>query len=457
MRNLSLLLDFDEQYRRDQQQDGDFLHRRDRRLAMDQGIDGSRGTLAAWLRAVRGPSVDPARRDERLRAWRWLRALFVVAGAVLGAAAMLGLLYYDGGRRINVTLIIAVAVLQLLLALLTTAEAWVGWQPWRGLFQATVARWFPTPANPQPMLRALAAPLAARAAQSGGLAFGVAALVVLLTQVLIHDLAFGWSTTLQASAPTYHELTTALAWPWRAWLPGAVPSLQLVEQSRYFRVGTPAVANPELLGIWWRFLAMLWLCYVVVPRIVLLALARVQLALRIRRLLAVHPGRVALHERCTHPWVDSGEDSGSGSIPAEGGGKLAPLPASAGRVLIRWADAGDPGLAREWLGAGAVGLDAGGSASLDADAGALEQARGIGGPVIVVARGWEPPTGELADFLEQARGRLGRAPIQLVPLASGRPAALVDEPALAQWRRFVDRLHSPAIVLADLPDAGTRS
>lgn len=451
MRTLSLLLDFDDQYRRDQQQDGDFLHRRDRRLAVAQGIDGSRGSLPAWLHAVRGQPLTPARGDPRLRAWRWARALFVLAGCVLGIAAMLGLLYYDGGRRINVTLIIGVAILQLLLALLTCAEAWVGWQPWRGLLGDAASRWMPATAQPQPLLRALAAPLAARVAQSGGLAFGIAALLTLLTQVLVHDLAFGWSTTLQASAPAYHELTTALAWPWRSWLPGAVPSLPLVEQSRYFRVGTAAVANPELLGSWWRFLAMLWLCYVVAPRCVLLVLARVQLAMKVRRLLGEHPGRAPLRERCAQPVVESGGGD-SGAMPAAVDGAH-PLPATVGRILVHWAGAGDPALAARWLVAGALSLQAGGSASLEQDAEILAQARTAGGPVIVVTRGWEPPTGELGDFLERACATLGNAPVQLLPLAVGDAPALIGEPALAQWQRFVARLRQPTVRLVDVPQA----
>lgn len=449
MRNLSLLLDFDDQFHRDQQQDGDFLHRRDRRLAVEQGIDGSRGSLPAWLSAVRGQPLTSPHGDPRLRTWRWLRVLFVLAGCVLGAAAMLGLLYYDGGRRINVTLIIGVALLQLLLALLTCAEAWVGWQPWRGLLGDAASRWLPAPAQPQPLLRALAAPLAARVAQGGGLAFGVAALLTLLAQVLVHDLAFGWSTTLQASAPAYHEFTTALAWPWRGWLPGAVPSLPLVEQSRYFRVGSAAVANPELLGIWWRFLAMLWLCYVVVPRCVLLVLARVQLAMRVRRLLDEHPGGAPLRERCSQPVVESGGgDHGAMPMAVDG---ARPPPARPGRVLVHWAGAGDPGLAARWLATDARSLQAGGSASLEQDHETLEQARAAGGPLVVVAHGWEPPTGELGDFLERAHAVLGNVPVQLLPLATGDTPALVDEPVLAQWQRFVARLRQPSITLVDVP------
>lgn len=449
LRNLTLLLDFDEQYHRDQQQDEEFLHRRDRQLAVERGIDGSRRSLTAWLGAVRGRDCAHVSGDPRLRVWGWLRALFIAAGVIFGAAAMLGLLYYDGGRRISVTLIMAVALLQLLLALITAAQSWIGWQPWRGVFRDVLAR---ASNEPRSMLRALAVPLAARVAQSGGLAFGLAAFVVLLGQVVVHDLVFGWSTTLQASAPAYHQLTTAVAWPWRSWLPEAVPSLHLVEQSRYFSVGTHVVSDPEMLGIWWRFLAMLWLSYVVVPRIVLLGLACLQLVMRVRRLLADHPGRAALHARCTTPWVDSGEGAGSGRLPASSAGPSVPPAATPGRVLIRWADAGDARLAHDWLGADAVTLSAGGAATLDQDQASLDKARTMGGPVIIVARGWEPPTGELADFIERAGTLPGNETIQLLPLAAGSPPSMIGEPALAPWRRFVERLQaSAAVVVVDVP------
>ena len=454
MRNLSLLLDFDEQYRRDRQQDRGFVHRRDRQLATERDIDGSRGSLAAWLDAVRGHDSDPDHVGERMRAWRWMRVLFVGGGSVLGAAAMLGLLYYDGGRRINVSLIIGVALLQLLLSVLTTAQAWIGWQPWHGVFRSLAARWLPEHAQAQPVLRTLAAPLAARVAHSGGLAFGIAALVVLLSQVVIHDLAFGWSTTLQASAPAYHELTSALAWPWRSWMPSAVPSLALVEQSRYFRVGPAVATNPELLGIWWRFVAMLWLSYVILPRLALLALARGQLAWRVRHQLAVHPGRAELRDRCTTPWIASGGGVGTGTLPPADSATLAPASATPGRMLIRWADAGDTALARQWLGADALSLDAGGSASLDADRAVLERARAVGGPLIILTRGWEPPTGELADFVTHARQRLAHEPIQLLPLAAGLPPRLAAATALAPWQRFIQRLQLPNVVVVDVPARG---
>ena len=85
---------------------------------------------------------------------------------------------------------------------------------------------------------------------------------------------------------------------------------------------------------------------------------------------------------------------------------------------------------------------AGGSASLEQDRDTLTRAD-LGLPVVLLTRGWEPPTGELADFLDDARHSLpANTDIVLLPLAADDQTALVDGALLAQWQRFVDR-HRP--------------
>ena len=84
-------------------------------------------------------------------------------------------------------------------------------------------------------------------------------------------------------------------------------------------------------------------------------------------------------------------------------------------------------------------LEAGGSASLEQDRDTLTRAD-LGLPVVVLTRGWEPPTGELADFLDDAHHSLpANTDIVLLPLAADDQTALVDGALLAQWQRFVDR------------------
>ena len=230
---------------------------------------------------------------------------------MLGVLTMLGVLYVDGQGRINVTLILALALLQLLLAL-ATAQALSGQRPGAGCWAGATAR----------RRYSASCTAAGRPRPRAGLAFAATALLTLLVQVLVRDLAFGWSTTLQTSVPAYHALVEQLAWPWRGWLPGAVPGLELVEQSRYFRLGGEAPADPERLGAWWPFLAMLWLCYVLLP-VILLGLARLHLNYRAGVLLRRHPGWAALRQR----------------FAALGGRRPGPVAAGAGpryRPPTRW-------------------------------------------------------------------------------------------------------------------------
>jgi uncharacterized membrane protein len=455
---LTLLLDFDDQYHRDQRQRADFLHRRDRQQALEhQRRHGVTPDPATWLRAITGAPARRPSSDPRLRGWRRLRVLFVVAGAVLGALTMLGLLYYDGGRRINITLIVAVALLQLLLALATSAQTLLDARPWPGLFRQGAPRWWPLP-EPAPMLRLLQSPLAAGVAHSGGLAFAFTALLTLLVQVVVSDLAFGWSTTLQASATGYHQLMAALAWPWHTWLPAAVPSLELVEQSRYFRLGDSVPANPGLLGGWWAFLVMLWLCYVVLPRALLLIATQARINRRATRLLRTHAGMAALLERFATPYVESEQHGDADHGPLNGGNDHPPGPAlPISGALIRWAGAGEAhsALAGHLIrDASPLILDAGGGASLEQDTHTLELAAQHHQPLVIVTRGWEPPTGELKDFLTDARARCtADTPLILVPLAAQDSPAPAHGDTLAQWQRFVRRHGDPHLSVAAMPTA----
>lgn len=439
---LQLLLEFDARSQRDHDQPPAFLHRRDRKFALTCEQQGQSPDARRWLEhmaRLSGPGSLPTTGTKTLRLWHRINAGFGTFGALFGMLTMLGLLFYEGGQRINITVFLAFVLLQLLLALFTTAQALAGWQPWRWLIRRlTLGGNTGVAGRLQPLLMA-------RAAHLGGLNFALAGLLTLLVMVVVQDLAFGWSTTLDTGATSYHQLLVGVAAPW-AWLwPAAVPDLALVEATRFFRAGGGNdVTAPQRWGQWWPFVTMLWTTWVLLPRLLLTLLAFALLRRKARQQLVSHPGMHALLYRMETPTLETGNHHNDAEdLPdTDTGAALQPLPAST--ILLRWAGAGEPELPQSLAGADTRIVQAGGRASLREDQAALTQIadwleRSQDRAVIIVTRCWEPPTGELQDFLTAARELwpVGSR-VALVPLSldARRP----PEPhQLRQWLRFAER------------------
>ncbi len=440
------LLEFDDQVQRDSDQSAAFLHRRDRRFALDCRERGLVPDPELWLQHVRRlraplPTTNPLRR------WQHVTTGFALVGLITGVIAMLGLLFYDGGQRINLTVILAFVLLQCLLAAFTTVQALAGWQPWRWLLRKF------SRSSSSGALRPLQPMLMARAAHTGGLVFGLAGLLTLLVLVVIQDLAFGWSTTLDTGSDSYYHLLATLATPWQNLWPAAVPDRELVDATRFFRSGGKGTADPALWGRWWPFVAMAWTTYVILPRLVLLALAVIHPGLRARRELARHPGMITLQYRMETPALDTGNrhNDAADQPDTSTSRQLHPLPA--GQFLIRWAGAGEPELPDVLTAGYREILAAGGNASLEDDNRIIQQAGQVlaGAPspaVLMVTRSWEPPTGELADFLAEARKSWPATTlIALVPMAA-EPDQPPPDHQVSQWLRFAERSGDNQIIVS---------
>ena len=101
------------------------------------------------------------------------------------------------------------------------------------------------------------------------LVFYTAMLIGLIAVISGKDVAFGWSSTLALSAEELKGVFNSIAYLWRDTLPSAVPSISLIEHSHYYRVGQWHPINVAELGNWWRFLAMTLIVYAILPRVVL--------------------------------------------------------------------------------------------------------------------------------------------------------------------------------------------
>ncbi|KAA1174210.1 DUF2868 domain-containing protein [Marinobacter salinexigens] len=447
-RPLRLLLDFDARSQRDKEQPPAFLHRRDRKFALtcqEQGLAPTPERWMAHMDRLSGPGASADKSQQLLRLWQRIRMLFMLVGAVFGVLTMAGLLFYDAGQRINITVILGFVLLQILLALYTSLQALIGWQPWHWLlrrFGAHTPGAGSMPGGMQPLLMA-------EAAHRGGTCFALTGLVTLLIMVVIQDLAFGWSTTLDTAAASYHQLVVAIAAPW-SWLwPDAVPTLELVEATRFFRADSGSSgAAPLAWGQWWPFVAMVWTFWVLLPRLLLALIATGLVHHRARTALNNHPGMHALLYRMETPTLDTGNENNDAADQPDTrtNASLQPLPDT--HILLCWAGGGDPELPDSLAGPHSLILKAGGRATLAEDRHAIEQAgtalsqRGAGA-ILVITRSWEPPTGELQDFLESAREHWpDNTLIALVPMAQNAEQAPATH-QLQPWLRFTERMADP--------------
>jgi len=440
---LPLLLGFDAQVQRDKTQPPAFLHRRDRKFALvceERGITPDAGLWLSHLERLSGPGTGPSEVARILGFWRRVGTGFAAIGIIAGVLTMVGLLFYDGGQRINITVLLAFVLLQLLLALFTSVQALAGWQPWHWLLR----RFQRTPAGG--VISRLHPLLMARAAHLGGLCFAISGLITLLVMVVVQDLAFGWSTTLETAAASYHHLVQIIATTW-AWLwPAAAPDLTLIEATRFFRAGTAqASPDPSLWGQWWPFVTMLWATWVLLPRLVLWFLAAALIRHRSRRLLATHPAMHALLYRMETPALETGNaHHDADDLPdTRVRDNLQSLPDS--DALLCWAGAGEPELPETLTSGKQLILRCGGRTSLADDEQTLNQVaehcqKTRANAVILLTRSWEPPTGELQDFLESARKLWpSDTRVALVPLAADinrEPDAHHIQP----WLRFAERV-----------------
>ncbi len=102
------------------------------------------------------------------------------------------------------------------------------------------------------------------------LIFSLGLFLTLLISVVSSDIAFSWSTTLHITPEELHSFFYSISLPWREIIPSAVPSLELIEKSHYFRLGGKLdkniIENAFLLGEWWKFLAMTAFTYSIILR-----------------------------------------------------------------------------------------------------------------------------------------------------------------------------------------------
>ncbi len=454
--------------------------------------------LRAWLRHAGAPTAPPAV-ARAAGARSTVSAALVALGLVIGWSVAAVVFHYDGTQPINVVHVLAVFVAAQLLLLVATLilAAPLHRLPVLGDAQALLGRLSPGRLGAWAMSKlwrqgdigslpptagGLAGALGEDAvrwqlltwSQLFAAAFNVGALLAFVYLFVLTDLAFAWSTTLGIGAEQFGVIARTLSRPWRDLLPAAVPSPELVQATRFFRLNEGMLpdatgafrADPAALGQWWPFLLACMLCYGLLPRLLLLALALTRLRAQLRRAIVQTRGAAALLERMNAPLVETRspqvETAGESEQAA---GVEHPCAASAppgGRaIVVQWAGIGVArdalaGMLRRRAGlAAARFVEAGGTTSLEQDADALALAssdKDIAAAVLLV-KSWEPPVLEVLDFVRDLCAALDeRASVIVAPLDVDQQggALAASEEELKLWQRAVEALALPHACVVDL-------
>lgn len=414
---------------------------RDREIGRDLSALSDVDRLAHWWRVVaEQPQPTTGERVARLR--RVVIAVLCLIGAVTGMSVSSVVFAYEGAYPVNLFALLGVVVGIPALLLVFTLVALPGWLPGLAALRDAVSaispsRWMGAWLDRYSQLD-LFSTFSDRRRRSSfarcqllvfsqwlGVGFFIGVLLVAWLLVVVTDLAFGWSTTLQTDSTIIHGALSAIATPWSSWLPVATPDLSLVEASRFYRLERDGVemARAVLMGEWWPFVMMVVIVYGLLPRILVLCIASVCLRRATRSLLVADSDTTALLDRLALPTIaynaeatDEGvrESTMVAAPPSHRG-------AQATQILV-WNDAVSAQGAGRWL-KQQLGIPCPGPISLSVLQDAAERSEALKSlekgvrRLVIFTKGWEPPLLEFSDLIEVIRGCVGaETSLTIVPL-----------------------------------------
>jgi hypothetical protein len=404
--NIADVVDLEVQLHRDA---GAETAERDRAIGRRLGkLDDPRRVLKGWLQELRR-SGGPWPGEGVRRGLRLLRWALAGLGLFLGAGAALAAFAADSPHPINVVRAWGLMVAPQVLLLLVTIVALLrrGGSPGfhLDLFQALSGR---RRAQLHQLLerggrhRVLLRWWIVEGFQIAAVAANVAMLLTMLVRLQFFRLAFGWETTFDWSPDVLHRLVGWIAAPWN----GALP-LELIARTQ--DAGAPVESRA-----WWPFLFMSVVVYGLLPRLILLVVAR--LRLRREESTAFERGgdyRLLL-DRLRGAVIHTQEDPATAgpNDPRPGTATSDPEPPSTPpRAVVLWqlpstALAGNPHR---------VPVHA--LYDPEEEPRAIEAiAAAPGESVLVLVPAWGNATSALKIFLRALRARLGRVPVRLAPV-----------------------------------------
>jgi len=280
--------------------------------------------------------------------------------------------------------------------------------------------------------------------------FSLGLLLALLAMVVTKDIAFAWSTTLDITPEAFHGFLNTVALPWRDFLPSAVPSVELIQNSQYFRLGDKLseemIANASKLGEWWKFLAMATLFYALLLRFLMYVLSLIGLKSAVKKSLLSLNGAAKLLREMNEPIISThalGKEEVFVPSESDYGQIVSQLDASYD-VVQGWA------ISKEQLvvisDSKAViapkFFEVGGANSFEEDHEVISKSKG---EVLFFVKGWEPPTMDFVDYLHELCLKADK--VVLVPVGTAENHYSIKSSAVDVWDRKLSQINEVKVWL----------
>ncbi len=376
--------------------------------------------------------------------------ILLIVALILGILTGVGLLRYNGSEPVNLIYFLAIAVLIPLVSMVLSVIAMLRANRAKNLLvhlsmaywmERIVALWSKESADALHEVRInplVANWIVIKRSQSIALAFSIGLFLALLGVVATQDVAFAWSTTLDLGAEDFYRFLHTLAWPWRTWFPEAVPSLSLVEQSRYFRLGggvsDTLIAHASLLGAWWKFLAMATLFYAVLLRLLLWIVSVKGLTRALHTAMMSLDRAKQLLSDMNEPYITTHEqnedEKKDRTEPYQPSGVH--MPVTAYDMVQGWSLDEDRlrFLCDHFDIEAPVCFHVGGNNTLEADEKVIEESSGS---VVLFVKAWEPPTMDAIDHIMALITKVER--LVIWPIGLEEEGYVANPRSVAVWVR----------------------
>ena len=285
--------------------------------------------------------------------------------------------------------------------------------------------------------------------------FALGLLGALVLTIISKDIAFAWSSTLAIDPVAFQNVLAWLATPWQSFFPSAVPSLELIEISHYFRLGekldVTMIQNADKLGAWWKFLAMATVTYALALRLLFWFMMKIGFKKQLKKELYALDGVKKLLKEFSTPFVSTQSVKEEQYLEVKEEATLVATESLtndyasllawnyAEKTLLLLQDSYQVTASRTYV--------VGGRNSFAEDKAIVEA---LEGKVLIYVKAWEPPTMDFMDFLADVLANKNVEELEVCPLGTVTQNYASNASDLQIWLKKLEEISSEKLKVIDV-------